>query len=95
MRGTANPADPISRLHDQFGGELSLAREAATRGVGDLWAFPDRKTVFLWTLGVPMGPFVLPHSWQAGPASPSNEGGAEFHDVFLQYHIEESMGVMT
>ena len=95
MCGTANPADPISRLHDQFGGELSLAREAAARRVGDLWAFPDLKTVFLWTMGVPMGPFVLPQSWQAGLRSPSNEDGAEFHDVFLQYGIEESMGVMT
>ena len=55
-----NTADPISRLHDQFDGDLVLARETVTRRVGDLWAFPDRKTVFLWTLGVPMGPFVLP-----------------------------------
>ena len=52
-------------------------------------------TVFLWTLGVPMGPFVLAQSWQAGLRSPANEEGAEFHDVFLQYRIEESMGVMS
>ena len=93
--GTANPADPISRLHDQFGGESSLSREAATRRVGDPWAFLDRKTVFLWTLGVPMGPFVLPQTWQAGLKSHTNVDGAEVHDVFVQYRMEESMGVMT
>ena len=63
VRGSVNPADPISRLQDQFGGELSLACESAAGRVWDLWAFPDRKTVFLWTLGVPMGLFVLPRSW--------------------------------
>ena len=62
MCGTANPADPISWLHDNFGGEVSLACEAATRKVGDLWAFLACKTVFLWTLGVPMGAFVLPET---------------------------------
>ena len=46
VRGEVNPADPISRLHDQFDGDLALAHEAATRRVSDLWAFPDRKTVF-------------------------------------------------
>ena len=46
VRGAVNLADPIGRLHDQFDGDLALAREAATRRVGDLWAFPDRKTVF-------------------------------------------------
>ena len=66
VRGAVNPADPISRLHDQFAGDLDLACEAATRRVGDLWAFPDRKTVFVWTLGVPMGPFVLPQAWRSG-----------------------------
>ena len=95
VRGMANPADPISLLHNQFGGELSLAREVATRRVGDLWAFLDRKTVFLWTLGVSMGPFVLPQSWRTGLRSPSNEDGAGFHDVLLQYRIEESTGAMT
>ena len=64
VRGSHNPADPISRLCDNFNGDLGLAREMATRRVGDLWAFPDRRTVFLWTLGVPMGPFVLPQSWR-------------------------------
>ena len=64
VRGAMNPADPISKLHDQFDGDLALAREAATRRVGDLWAFPDRKTIFLWTLGIPMGPFVLPQAWR-------------------------------
>ena len=59
VRGTANPADPISKLHD-LDGDLAMAREVATRRVGDLWVFPDRKTVFLWTMGIPMGPFVLP-----------------------------------
>ena len=45
VRGAVNPADPISRLHGQFAGDLELACEAATRRVGDLWAFTDRKTV--------------------------------------------------
>ena len=97
VRGSHNPADPISRLCDNFNGDLGLAREVAMRRVGDLWAFPDRRTVFLWTLGVPMGPFVLPHSWRAGLWSPGGggEGGAEFHEVFLQYRLEESVGAMT
>ena len=66
VRGAVNPADPISRMHGQFAGSVDVAREAATRRVGDLWAFSDRKTVFLWTLGIPMGPFVLPQAWHSG-----------------------------
>ena len=60
-----NPVDPISGLHDQFFSDLALAREATRRRVGDLWAFADHNTVFLWTLGVPTGPFVLPEAWQS------------------------------
>ena len=41
VRGTVNPADPISRLHNQFDGNLALAREVATRRAGNSWAFPD------------------------------------------------------
>ena len=95
--GTANPADPISRLRGQFVGDLALAHEAATRRVGDLWAFPDCKTVLLWTLGIPRGSFVLPQSWQSGLRSYAvgEGGGAEFHEVFLQYRLEESVGAMT
>ena len=70
-----NPADPISRLHGQFGGDLGLAREAATRRVSNLWDFPDRKTVFLRTLGVPMGPFVLPQAWRLGIGRMRGGGG--------------------
>ena len=95
MCGTANSADPISRLHDQFDGNPALAREAATRRVGDLWAFPDRKTVFLWTLPVPMGSFVLPQSWQSGLRSCAVGEEAEFHEVFFQYTLEESVGAVT
>ena len=80
VRGAVNPADPISRLHGHFAGDSGLAREAATRRVGDLWAFPDRKTVFVWTLGVPMGPFVLPKAWRRRICS--YEGG--FHELFLE-----------
>ena len=77
VRGAVNPADPISRLNGQFDGDLGLTREAATRRVGDLWAFPDRKKVFLWTLGVPMGPFVLLQTWRSGIRSyeVGGEGG--------------------
>ena len=57
--------------------------------------FVDWKTFFLWTLGVPMGPFVLPEAWLAGLRSLINEDGAEFHDVFLQYNLEESLGIMS
>ena len=96
VRGSHNHADPISRLCDNFNGDLGLAREMATRRVGDIGAFPDGRTVFLWTLGVPMGHFVLPQSWRAGLWSPGGgEGGAEFHEVFLQYRLEESVGAMT
>ena len=59
-----------------------MAREATTCRVGGLWALPDRKTGFLWTLGVPMGPFVLPQAWRSGIRS--YEGGVDFHEVFLQ-----------
>ena len=76
VRGSHNAADPISRLYDNFNGDLGLAREVATRRVGALWAFSDRRTVFLWTLGVPMGPLVLPEKWRAGLWSPGcGEGG--------------------
>ena len=83
VRGTANPADPISRLYDQFDGDLAMAHEAVTRRVGNLWAFPDPKTIFLWTLGIPMGPFVLPQAWRSGLRSCEfGDGGrAEFHEV--------------
>ena len=96
VRGTANPADPISRLHDQFDGDLAMAREAATRRVGDLWAFPDCKTFFyglwefLWVL--------LCSRRHDDPASVHmrlGRGGAEFHEVFLQCRLEESVGAMT
>ena len=55
VRGAVNPADPISRLHDLFAWDLDLAREAATRRVGDLWAFVDRKRVFPVDPGRPHG----------------------------------------
>ena len=44
-----------------------------------------------------MGPFVLLHSWRAGLGSPAGGegGGAEFHEVFLQYRLEETVGAMT
>ena len=58
-------------------------------------AFADCKTVFFRTLGVPMGPFVLPLSWRSGLQSRALEEGAEFHEGFVHYRIEESMGVMT
>ena len=47
------------------------------RRVGDLWAFPDRKTVFLWTLGIPMGPFVLLQAWRSGIRSYEVGGGGQ------------------
>ena len=93
VRGAVNPADPITRLHGQFAGSVDVAREATTRRVGDLWAFLDCKTVFLWTLGVPMGPFVLPQAWRSGIRTYG--GGADFHEVFLQYRLDELVGAMT
>ena len=94
VRGAMNPADPIGRLHGEFAGSLHLVREAATRRVGNLWAFPDRKTVFLWTLGIPTGPFVLPQAWRSGIRTYEG-GGADFHEVFPQYRLEESVGAMA
>ena len=67
-----NPADPISSC---MAGDLCLAREAATLRVGDLWAILGRKMVFQWTLGVPMGPFVLPLAWRSGIRSYWGVGG--------------------
>ena len=75
VRGTANQGDSISRLHDQFDGDPALAREAATRRVGGLWAIPDRKIIFLWTLGVPMCLFVLLQAWRSGLRSYEVGGG--------------------
>ena len=95
LRGALNPADTISRLNDHFDGDRGQAREAATRRVGVLWAFLDRKTTFLWTLGVPMGPFVLPQAWRSGLRSYEVGGGAEFQEVFLEYRLEELVGAMT
>ena len=61
---------------------------------GDLWAPPDRKMVLPWTLGVPMGPFLLLQAWRSEIRS--YEGaGAKFHDVFLHYRLEESVEGMT
>ena len=91
VRGTANPADRIGKLHDQFGWNLALAREAATRRVGNLWAFPDRKTDFLWTLGVPMGPFAPSLGSQASDGMLSRLGRN-----FMRLSCSTgSMGVMT
>ena len=75
VRGAVNPADPISRLHGQFAGNLDPAREAATRNVGNFWGLPDRKTVFLWIPGVPMGPFVLLQALRSGIRSYEGGGG--------------------
>ena len=88
--GESNPADPLSHLCGNFDGNRDLAYEVASRRLGDLWAFPQRCTVFcfFWTPGVPMGPFLLPQSWQSRLCSVWNQEGA-FHDVFLQYCIEE------
>ena len=44
----------------------------------------SRKTVFLWTLGIPMGPFVLPEAWRSGIRTYEGGGGADFHEVFPQ-----------
>ena len=87
VRGVANPADPGSRLHGQSASDLGLAREAATRRVGELWALPDRKMVFMWTLGVPMRPFVLQQAWRWGIRL-YEVGGRKFHEVFLQHRLE-------
>ena len=46
---------------------------------------------------MPIGPIVLPQSWQAQASITShiNVGGVEFHDIFLQYRVEETIGVMN
>ena len=62
VSGAVNLPDPMSTLQGRFDGDLGLADKAAARRVGDLWAFADRKTPFLWTLGISMGPFVLPQA---------------------------------
>ena len=90
VRGSANAADPISRLQVQFGGELSLAREAATRRVGDLWAFPDRKTFFLWTRACQWARLCSARRGKRG-FSRQLMGRAEFHDMFLKHCLEESL----
>ena len=76
LRGTANPADSISRLHDRFGGNLALACEAATCRVGDLWAFSDHKTFFFMDCGNSYGSFCAPAGMAIGPPFVHGRGGA-------------------
>ena len=59
VRGAVNPADPISRLHDQVAGDLDLAREAATRRVGDLWAFRTARRFLCGPWASPWGPLCF------------------------------------
>ena len=42
-----------------------------------------------------MGPFVLPQAWRSGIRSYEGGRGVDFHEVFLQYRLEESVGAMT
>ena len=46
VRGSHNPADPISRLCDNFNGDLGLAREMATRRWGISWPSPTGEQFF-------------------------------------------------
>ena len=48
-------------------------------------------------MGVPMGPFVLPQACKSGIRSYEVGGGegVEFHEVFLQYRLEELVGAMA
>ena len=75
MRGAANTADPIGRLHDQFDGDLAMAREAAMRRVGDLWAFQDRKIGFFMDSGNTYGSFCTPSGMGIGPPFVYGWGG--------------------
>ena len=70
VRGSHNPADPISRLCDNFNGDPGLAREMATRRVGDLWAFPDRRTVFFVDPGGAYGTLCAAAVVASGPVVP-------------------------
>ena len=90
-----NPADPISRLNGRFAGDLGLAREAAMRRVGDLWAFPDRKTVFRGSWASPWGLLCFRRHGDRESGRMRGGGGGNFHEVFLQYRLEESVGAMT
>ena len=53
--------------------------------VQEPWVSPNLQTTFLWTWGVPMGPFLLPRVWQPRCALPSvhNLEGMDFHKAFL------------
>ena len=44
-----------------------------------------------------MGPFVLPQAWRSGLRSYEvREGeGGRFHEVYLQYRLEQSVGAMA
>ena len=46
-----------------YDGDMVLAPDVARRRLRDLWDNPLGNYVFLWTVGVPLGPFLLPQSW--------------------------------
>ena len=95
--GAVNPADPMSRLNDQFDGDVALARDAATRrggnlgvsGLQDGFSADPRHSYgpLCASKGVAMRTSFL-RGWGRG-------GGAEFHEVFLQCRLEESVGAMA
>ena len=94
--GKSNPVDPLSCLCSIFASDGVLACEVVSRRPGDLWAFPSHHTgYFLWTLGVPMGPFLLPQLWQSRRWSMRYPKGAEFHNIFLQHRIAETTSAPT
>ena len=84
VRGALNPAHPPSRLCTDCDGDRLTALELARARLRALWAAPACNSVMV---GLPFGPFVLPHAWWSGIRSASNPEGREFRDVFLEYRV--------
>ena len=60
VRGNYNPVDPFRRPWSDLDEERELAMVAARERCDTLWERSHLRTVFLWTLWVPMGPFAMP-----------------------------------
>ena len=81
------PADPFSRLSLDFKGDTGLAVEEVHRHIWSLWDRLCRRTIFLWTVGLPFGPFVMLRSWHTKLRSLHSPLGMGFHDIFLEFHV--------
>ena len=94
VRGRLDPADLPSRVATDCAGDRILALRRTRERAVDLWASPKGNTVFLWTVGVPIGPFVQLEAWCCRLWSPALTAGDKFHDLFLDYRLSTSTSIL-